>query len=398
MRRVTASGRRITGPRLRLILVGALALAVAGTLAVVVTTGRGPGADGGAAGASGTPQPGSTAPVLRELSAQEAGQQFLQGYVDPDGRVVRHDQGGDTVSEGQAYAMLVAVGLGDRERFGTVWRWTKTNLTRANDGLLSWRWADGQVVDASSASDADLDAARALVLAGDRFGDQALTADGIALGKAVLDHETVTTDLGRILVAGNWATPDPYAYNPSYASPAATAVLATASDDKRWAQLDTGTRAVTKAVLDQTDLPPDWAQVHDDGRVEPMPGAAGRGNEGVRYGYDATRTSLRFAESCAPEDVALAARMTTALNRFPGDAAARDLGGSPLTTDQSVVAAAAKAAAFAASGDTAGATAQLVIAGHLQQQGPTYYGSAWDALGRLMLTDTALGGCPPVAP
>lgn len=96
--------------------------------------------------------------------------------------------------------------------------------------------------------------------------------------------------------------------------------------------------------------------------------------------------------------MALAARMTTAHNRFPGGAAARDLGGSPLTTDQSVVAAAVKAAAFAASGDTAGATAQLVIADHLQQQGPTYYGSAWDALGRLMLTDTALGGCPPVAP
>jgi len=48
--------------------------------------------------------------------------------------------------------------------------------------------------------------------------------------------------------------------------------------------------------------------------------------------------------------------------------------------------------------NTAGATAQLVIADHLQQQGPTYDGSAWDALGRLMLTDTALGGCPPVAP
>lgn len=396
MRRGTASGRRVSGQTLKLILVGALALAVAGVLAIVVTTSRGPGTDGGAASAAGTPQPGSTAPVLRELSAQEAGQQFLDGYVDADGRVVRHDQGGDTVSEGQAYAMLVAVALGDQARFTSVWSWTKTNLTR-DDGLLSWRWADGQVVDASSASDADLDAARALVLAGERFGDTTLTADGIALGKAVLDHETVTTDLGRILVAGNWATQDPYAYNPSYASPAATALLATASSDKRWAQLDTGTRAVTTAVLDQTDLPPDWAQVHDDGRVEPMPGAAGRGNEGVRYGYDATRTPLRFAESCAPEDVALAARMTTALNRFPGDAASRDLGGSPLTTDQSVVAAAAKAAALAASGDTAGAEAQLVVADHLQQQGPTYYGGAWDALGRLMLTDGALGGCPPVA-
>ncbi len=34
------------------------------------------------------------------------------------------------------------------------------------DGTMAWRWQGGQVVDTSSASDADLDAARALVLAG----------------------------------------------------------------------------------------------------------------------------------------------------------------------------------------------------------------------------------------
>jgi len=301
--------------------------------------------------------PSATGDPLRELTARQAGEAFLQDYVDPDGRVVRHDQGGDTVSEGQAYAMLVAAALGDQQRFTAVWTWTRQNLVR-EDGLLSWRWADGQVVDASSASDADLDAARALVVAGDRFRDSALKAEGVALGTAVLDQETVKTDLGRIMVAGNWATQDPYAYNPSYASPAAVTVLTGASSDKRWTELASGTQAVTAAVLDKTDLPPDWAQVHDDGRVEPMPGAAGRGNEGVRYGYDATRTPIRFAESCDPQDVALAARMTEALNRFPGDPASRDLGGSPLTSDESVVAATAKAGALAASGDTIGAAAQ----------------------------------------
>ena len=84
---------------------------------------------------------------------------FLRDYVEPDGRVVRRDQDGDTVSEGQAYAMLVAVGSGDDASFRRVWGWTRQHLVRP-DGTLSWRWADGAVVDASSAADADLDAAR----------------------------------------------------------------------------------------------------------------------------------------------------------------------------------------------------------------------------------------------
>ena len=46
-----------------------------------------------------------------EEEATAAANAFLDDYVDDSGRVVRTDQGGDTVSEGQAYGMLVAVGL-----------------------------------------------------------------------------------------------------------------------------------------------------------------------------------------------------------------------------------------------------------------------------------------------
>ncbi len=390
------AGRR----RLLLVLVGVLAVAVAATLALVVTSGdRLPAAAPGPS----TQAPASTSPATdagtpapaQALDADEASRAFLDGYVDPDGRVVRRDQGGDTVSEGQAYALLVAAATDDQATFRRVWTWTQQHLVRA-DGLLSWRWQGGQVTDASSASDADLDTARALVVAGDRFGDATLTAAGVSLGTAVLDHETVTTELGRILVAGTWATEDPYAYNPSYASPAATALLAAASDDPRWAELETGSRAATTAVLDAAELPSDWAQVHADGKVEAMPGAAGRGNEGVRYGYDATRTPIRYVESCQAADVALAGRLTTALDRAPGYPAVRDLGGAPIGADESVVAAVGQAAAAAAVNQDTAAAAALLAADLRQQQTPTYYGAAWDALGRLLLTDDRLGGCPPL--
>lgn len=105
---------------------------------------------------------------------------------------------------------------------------------------------------------------------------------------------------------------------------------------------------------------------------------------------------LGFAESCNSVDVALAARLTTALNRTTGDPAERDLGGAPLNAQESVVAAAGKAAALAAAGDEAGGQAQLRNADALQRAVPTYYGGAWDALGRIILTTDLLGGCPPL--
>ena len=39
---------------------------------------------------------------MREETARITGRGFLDEYVEPDGRVVRRDEGGDVVSEGQA--------------------------------------------------------------------------------------------------------------------------------------------------------------------------------------------------------------------------------------------------------------------------------------------------------
>ena len=92
-------------------------------------------------------------PNIEDL-ARAAAHRFLDRYMEPDGRVVRRDQGGDTVSEGQAYAMLLALAIGDLRRFDQAWRWAKTHLQR-KDGLLSWRWQEGRIQDPNSASDVD---------------------------------------------------------------------------------------------------------------------------------------------------------------------------------------------------------------------------------------------------
>jgi endo-1,4-beta-D-glucanase Y len=46
---------------------------------------------------------------------------FLAKYVLPDGRVARPDQGDDTVSEGQAYGLLLAEVADEPAVFGRIW-------------------------------------------------------------------------------------------------------------------------------------------------------------------------------------------------------------------------------------------------------------------------------------
>lgn len=338
-----------------------------------------------------------SAPTEPDTSAEDAtaaaATAFLDTYVD-DGRVIRTDQGGDTVSEGQAYGMLLAMAAGDASRFDSIWSWTTANLQR-DDLLLSWQWKDGVVVDEQPASDADLDAARALVLAGDAFDRDDLREQGVALGAAVLDEMTAETSLGRILLPGPWATASPHAYNPSYASPAAYSVLGQVSGDPRWAELAEGSRAATAALLDANALPTDWATVADDGSVA-IAGSAGGGGE-PRYGYDAARTAIRFAESCDPADRALAARISAALPADETLPAELDSGAGPRTTDQHPVAYAARAAAASADGRPDVARADLGRMADTAASTPTYYGSAWNALTTAMLSGDVLGGCPTLA-
>jgi endo-1,4-beta-D-glucanase Y len=76
----------------------------------------------------------ATSPRAR---AGQAADTFLDRYLSADGRVVRWDQGGDTVSEGQAYAQLFAAATGSGPDFGLAWNWQKTHPQR-RDGLFAY--------------------------------------------------------------------------------------------------------------------------------------------------------------------------------------------------------------------------------------------------------------------
>ena len=301
-----------------------------------------------------------------------AAERFLDDYLGPDGRVRRVDQGGDTVSEGQAYAMLLAVALGDEQRFREAWAWTDTHLQRA-DGLLGWHWSGGRLTDAGAATDADLVAAWALGLAGKRFADAELAQEARRIGAAVIGSETVRAGAGRVLVAGPWAI-GKRVVNPSYLVVEAMSQLWWLTGDATWSTV----AASARRVLDeQTDgaphLPSDWATV--DGAAAPSPDGVG-----PRFSYDAGRTIVQLAADCNEAGRAMAARPWTFFESLDIDdiVASYSLSGQPIGSDRHPMSLVAAAAAAHAAGD---------------EQHPTYYGAAWIALGRILLDTRRLGGC-----
>jgi endoglucanase len=330
----------------------------------------------------------------QDRAAVAAASAFLDRYVAADGRVVRHDQGGDTVSEGQAYALLAAMGIRAERRFRRIWRWTRTHLQRP-DALLAWRWSDGRVVDDEPASDADLDAARALVLAGRRFSDRGLVSAGVRIGQAVLEREVMRAEHGRpVLVAGPWAR-EQGVVSLGYAAPRTYAVLERVTGDGKWGSLARGDRTTASDLISiAPGLPPDWAKVGPDGHAVPIARPGDRASP--RFGLDAQRLPVRFAESCSRIDRKLAAALWPLLReRAESDAMAQswDLRGRPSSTPPHPLTWVSAAAAASAAGDHAARDALLDRAQAAQRRSPSYYGEAWVALGRLMLQTNRLAGC-----
>jgi endo-1,4-beta-D-glucanase Y len=325
---------------------------------------------------------------------QHAAAGFLAKYAQPDGRVVRLDQGRDTVSEGQAYGMLLAEVAGDDAAFRRIWGWTHDHL-RQRSGLFAFHAnAAGKVVSKQAASDADLLIAWALL----RYqGPGAATwhRDGRQVAAAILAHEVTTGPGGTpILAAGPWATGRPASLDPSYWSPQALQGIAQATGGQQWRRLAAGTVALTRRLTrDGRLLPPDWAELTAAGVLRPEPAPDGSQPQ-TQYGLDAQRVVVWFAASCDPHARALAARWWPLL-RASGRAQALALrpDGTVLNPAPSVLPLVAAAAAAKAAGDGTAARRLLRQATAAQRSHPAYYGGAWQALGSALLSGGSLGAC-----
>lgn len=309
---------------------------------------------------------------------------FFANHVTTEGQVLRSE--GDTVSEGQAYALLMAVAADRPQRFADVWEWTRRNLLRS-DGAMAWLW-DGKVIDDGIAPDADVDAAVALYLAAEHFDRPSYGEAAGRMARAVLDSATARAG-GRLhLTAGEWALgPDPV-LNPSYLDPASFSFLAERTGDDRWRALERAARRVLRA-LTRGRLPPDWAVVESHG-IRPISSPDEREEPG-RFGFDALRVPLRLATECTASLARGMGPVWPVVAADPG-AAIRRLNGER-DADWDHAAAFVSAAALAHTAQPDRVESLLERAAEQERAHPDYYGAAWVALGRVMLTSSTLERC-----
>lgn len=155
-------------------------------------------------------------------------QNYASRFVQADGRVLNSSQTANaSTSEGQSYAMFFALVANDRARFDALWNWTRANMAGGDIGkrLPAWLWgktAEGQwgVIDANSATDADLWVAYALLEAARAWHAPQYRADAQQVLANVEKQLIVRVPgLGKMLLPGpvGFASPDGlWRFNPSY--------------------------------------------------------------------------------------------------------------------------------------------------------------------------------------
>jgi endo-1,4-beta-D-glucanase Y len=232
---------------------------------------------------------------------------YKRDFVTGEGRVRDRPPVGwdETTSEGQAYALLRAVWIDDRPTFDLVWNWTREHLRTRGDTLLAWLWGPDHhggfgVLSASSATDADEDAALALVLAARRWSNDGYLVEARQMLLDIWSKEVVASEGTYYVAAGDWAgsAGPEIVVNPSYLAPYAYRVFAQIDPTLPWRSLVVSSYQVlgqcSAARLNaarSVGLPPNWCRVETrDGSARPN-----GGSEADRFGYDAFRVMWRVA-------------------------------------------------------------------------------------------------------
>jgi endoglucanase len=225
---------------------------------------------------------------------------YAQTFIQADGRVIDRSAGGSSTSEGQSYAMLRAVWIGDRSTFDKSYSWGRNNLNSQvrQDHLWAWKWGkagDGgwRVLDKAFASDADQDVALALITAFKTWRDDRYLQEARAILADIWNEATLQVGDHRFLLAGDSLCSGANCrINPSYYAPYAYRIFAKFDKAHDWGQLvDTTYFVLTSAsALTETALPPDWLVLDTrTGRLS-LPSDKGR-----NFSYDALRVYWRIA-------------------------------------------------------------------------------------------------------
>lgn len=249
---------------------------------------------------------------ITEDLIQQSWQAYRQQFIQADGRVIDREDEDRSISEGQAYALLRAVMIDDREIFDRVLQWSETNLQRRNpdgsriDTLWAWKWGKRPdstwgTLDNNFASDGDIDTINALIWAAQRWDDPKYLT--LARQKLVdlWEQSTTVVNGSRYLLPGPKAAfqqPEQIILNPSYFAPYAFRLFAQVDPERDWLSLVDSSYDVLESSthLSAAGLPSDWVILNpQSGSLEATTVAPLQS----RYGFDAYRVWWRVALDAA---------------------------------------------------------------------------------------------------
>lgn len=205
---------------------------------------------------------------------------YTARFMDNQVRVIDHDAGERTTSEGQAYGMFFALVANDRTRFDGLLHWTESNLAGGDLSaqLPAWWWGQGPdkswgVRDSNPANDADLWMAYTLLEAGEAWNEPRYTALGTALAKRIAAQE-----VAQIPGFGSMVLPGPkgfqhgssYRLNASYVPLQVLAGLAHKLPDGPWPQVQAKVSALIEASAPH-GFATDWVEIREGGTSAPSP-------------------------------------------------------------------------------------------------------------------------------
>lgn len=226
-------------------------------------------------------------------------EKFANAHIQADGRVIDHNAGGLSTSEGQSYALFFSLVAGDKERFDQILKWTNNNLAQGDLGnnLPAWKWgrhSDGEwhVLDANPASDADLWIAYSLFHAADAWKQHGYRDTASALLKNISRQE-----VAALPELGNMLLPAPYGFaldaetwrlNPSYLPIQLLRYFATVDKPGAWNEIAMNTYRLISATSNR-GVVPDWALYGVQKGFHPD------NDRGSYSSYDAIRVYLWWA-------------------------------------------------------------------------------------------------------
>jgi endoglucanase len=207
--------------------------------------------------------------------------------------------------------MLRAVLIGDRETFDRTFAWAENNLNRKNeagettDRLWAWKWGKNSrgewgTIDPNFASDADIDAATALILAARRWHNPDYVDQARSKLKDLWALSIVSAaDQTPYLLPGPKSVfqpqPNQLILNPSYLAPYAFRLFAQVDNELNWMRLvDSSYQTIEQsATISEVGLPSDWVMLDlQKGEFHPVTTASQLQS---RYGFDAYRVWWRVA-------------------------------------------------------------------------------------------------------